>query len=233
MPSPVRFILVASLGLALGLQGCRTSDTAYFTRNGELQGMPLVFHEDFESGSDRWSFTDPGAWRIENGGGDHVLALVKSSDYTPPVRSPLSIALIEDLSLTDFVLEARMNQTGREYGHRDLCLFFGYNDPAHFYYVHIATKADANANSVFIVDNEPRLSIAGERTDGTDWGTGEHLVRIERSAATGAITVFFDDMVTPIMKARDTTFTSGGLGFGSFDDTGTIDDVRIWGRKAD
>jgi hypothetical protein len=198
-----------------------------------LNGLPLVFHEEFDSGCARWEFTDPEAWRIGSAGGDPVLELCKSSDYTPPVRSPHSIALIKGLDLTDFVLEARMNQTGREYGHRDMCIFFGHNDPAHFYYVHIATKADANANSVFIVNGKPRTSIASERTDGTDWGEGEHLVRLERCAASGHIAVFFDDMDHPIMKACDTTFTFGRVGFGSFDDTGTIDGIRIWARKAD
>jgi hypothetical protein len=161
---------------------------------------------------------------------NHVFSLYKSSHYKPPVRSPLSIARIKGLKVTDFVLEARMKQTGREYGHRDLCVFFGYQDPDHFYYVHIATQADAHANSIFLVDGAPRVSIAKERTQGTDWGTGYHRVRIERCIDSKSIKVFFDDMQTPIMTATDPTFLDGGIGFGSFDDTGHFDDIRIWGR---
>jgi len=63
------------------------------------------------------------------------------------------------------------------------------------------------------------------------WATGYHLVRIERVIESGSIRVFFDDMDTPIMTTDDKTFLSGGLGFGSFDDTGNIDDVRVWGKK--
>jgi hypothetical protein len=33
------------------------------------------------------------------------------------------------------------------------------------------------------------------------------------------------------MRARDDTFKSGRLGFGSFDDTGNIDDVIVWGKQ--
>jgi hypothetical protein len=33
------------------------------------------------------------------------------------------------------------------------------------------------------------------------------------------------------MTATDTTFTTGAIGLGSFDDTGCMDDVRIWGTK--
>lgn len=198
----------------------------------EVEGLPLVFHEDFEKGRDRWTPTDPKAWEIKEEDGNHVYALTKSSDYKPPVRSPLSISLIQDLEVTDFVLEARMKQTGHEYGHRDLCIFFGHNDSSHFYYIHIATKADAHANSIFVVNDEPRVSIAKERTGGTDWGKDVyHNVRVIRNAESGLIQVFFDNMEKPIMVAEDKTFTSGRIGFGSFDDTGNIDDVRIWGKK--
>jgi len=198
----------------------------------EFQGLPLVFQEDFESGCDRWAPTDPNAWQVKEEDGNHVYALHKSSDYKPPVRSPLSISLIKDLDVTDFVLEVRMKQTGREYGHRDLCIFFGHKDLSHFYYVHMATKADAHANSIFLVNNEPRVSIAKERTDGTDWGGAVyHTVRLIRDTATGRIEVFFDDMEKPIMVAEDKAFTSGTVGLGSFDDVGQFDDIRIWGKK--
>jgi len=30
------------------------------------------------------------------------------------------------------------------------------------------------------------------------------------------------------MEATDTSFTEGRIGFGSFDDTGKIDNIRIW-----
>ena len=194
-------------------------------------GLPLVFFEDFESGAERWTQTDAKAWQIVEEGGNRVYSQFQKSNYQPPVRSPLNMALVKDLHVGDFVLQARMNQTGKEYGHRDMCIFFGYQDPAHFYYVHIATKADAHANSIFIVNGEPRVSIATERTDGTDWRTGYHDVRIVRDCATGAIEVYYDDMDKPIMRARDDTFKAGRLGFGSFDDTGKIDDVIVWGRK--
>ncbi|MHC4521059.1 MAG: hypothetical protein ACYTAS_20900 [Planctomycetota bacterium] len=195
------------------------------------RGLPLIFSEDFESGAERWTQTDAKAWQIVEEDGNRVYSQFQKSDYQPPVRSPLNRALVKDVQVSDFVLQARMKQTGKEYGHRDMCIFFGYQDPAHFYYVHIATKADAHANSIFIVNGEPRVSIATERTDGTDWGTGYHDVRIVRDSTTGTIEVYYDDMDKPIMRAKDTTFKTGRIGFGSFDDTGKIDDVIVWGKK--
>ncbi len=219
------------LGMLLSLTGCVMAGADEAEAPEESNGLPLVFQEDFEHGSERWIATDPKAWEVKEEDGNHVFALCRSSEYEPPHRSPHSIARIKDLDVTDFVIEARMKQTGREYGHRDMCIFFGYNNPSHFYYVHIATKADPHAHSVFLVNDAPRVSIAKERTDGADWTQDYHLVRIERDTESGSIKVFFGDMEKPIMTAEDKTFLSGGIGFGSFDDTGNIDDIRIWGKK--
>ena len=197
----------------------------------EFQGLPLVFQEDFESGCERWSPTDPEAWKVIEENGHHAYSLCAESKYEPAVRSPKNISLIKGVNVTDFVLEAKLKQTGREYGHRDLCVFFGHGDPTHFYYVHIATKSDEHANSVFIVNGAPRVSVAKERTGGTNWGEGYHTVRVVRNVDSGLIQVFFDDMDKPIMVAEDKTFTSGAIGFGSFDDVGDFDDIRIWGKK--
>jgi len=217
---PTRIFISLCLGLCL----CGYASIA--------EELPLVFEEDFESGLDGWVMTDDAAWALVDSDGGKALALQKSSDYNPKVRSPKSIARIADLNVTDFVLEAKLKQTGREYGHRDLCVFFGYQDPSKFFYCHMATEADAHANSIFLVNDEARVSIAKERTDGTDWGKPNfHTVRIERDTEAGTITVYFDDMKNPIMKAEDKSFTWGSIGFGSFDDIGHFDNIKIWGKK--
>lgn len=188
-----------------------------------------AFREDFESGLGRWEMTDPDAWAIveEPAGGNHVLALQKASDYEPTYRSPYNIALLKDHTFGSFEMTVRLKQTGRDYNHRDLCLFFGYQDPAHYYYIHMATKADEHAHSVFIVNGAARRTIAEWRTEGTEWGDGYHTVKLRRDAASGAVEVFFDDMDKPIMKATDTTFGAGRIGLGSFDDVGQFDDLEI------
>jgi hypothetical protein len=220
-----RLALVIGL-MTMGLNAVAADDD---TRNG----MPLLVSVDFTSGADNWEFTDPNAWTVQEDGGRPVLALTGPSKYEPPVRSPLSIALLKGVTVSNFVLEAEVRQTGREYGHRDFCVFFGHQDPSRFYYTHLATQADAHANSVFLVNDEPRVSIAKERTDGTTWTDGYHLLRVVRDTASGKIEVFFDDMEKPVMVAEDSTFTWGRVGFGSFDDTGNVAAVRLWGVKAE
>jgi hypothetical protein len=194
-------------------------------------GYKLVYEQRFvtpDSLSD-FRFTDPAAWRFAKTNDIAALELVKQSQYKPIVRSPVNIALIADKVFSDFVLEVDLIQTGKEYGHRDMCLFFGFQSPTNFYYAHIATAADPNAHNVFIVNNAPRKNFARETTKGVNWGLGVwHKVRLERNVAAGSIKVYFDDLTKPIMFAEDKTFGAGQVGFGSFDDTGMVDNIRIW-----
>ncbi|MBN1845138.1 MAG: SMP-30/gluconolactonase/LRE family protein [Sedimentisphaerales bacterium] len=195
-------------------------------------GYRLAYAQDFDAADALagFEFTDPDKWQFSpqgNGGG--ALEFLGSGAYQPKVRSPLIIGLIGDRQMGDFILEADLLQTGRQYGHRDMCLFFGLQNPGQFYYVHFASQADPHAHNIFKVDNEPRIAIAQKTTDGVNWWQDVwHRVRLERRLAEGTIRVYFDDLQVPIMTAKDTTFGAGYVGFGSFDDSGRIDNVRIW-----
>ena len=207
----------------------------YFNLNAQSiipEDYKLVYVQDFElpQALNDFEMTDANAWRVINEKKEKVLELFGKSNYESRVRSPFNIALIKDVSVGDFVLEIDLNQTGKEYGHRDLCLFFGVNSPTNFYYVHIASKVDNHANNIFIVNDEPRTKISTKTTEGTNWGATDswHKVRIERKVETGSIKIYFDDMTNPIMEATDTHFVEGLIGFGSFDDTGKFDNIKIW-----
>lgn len=194
-------------------------------------GYQLVYSQDFSDPAalGDFEFSDPAAWRVGKQDGRGALELLKQSKYEGRVRSPFNIALIRNLELGDFVLEADLIQTGREYGHRDMCVFFAAKDPSNFYYVHLATAADPHAHNIFLVNDEPRLAIAKQTTKGVDWGLEVwHKVRIERTLKDGAIRVFFDDLSEPIMVAEDRHFDYGRVGFGSFDDTGMATNIRVW-----
>ena len=192
------------------------------------EGFRLAYSEDFDRGLEHWDMTDPGAWAIVHDKGKPALALKRNSKYRPPVRSPYSIARPKGVEVEDFVLEVRMKSTTREYGHRDLCVFFGYQDPSHFYYVHLASAADPHAYSVFLVNGADRVSIAKERTEGVRWTDDYHTVRITRDTDSGRIEVFFDDMQKPVITAEDKTLLKGGIGLGSFDDTRIFANLRVW-----
>lgn len=193
-------------------------------------GMKLVYQHDFEDQKiDRYQPTDPTAWTLLKQGTNNVISLTKKqSDFAPRYRSPFNRNLIRDLKVGSFVMDLRFQSTIPDYDHRSLCLFFGYQDDSHLYYVHFGKKADQYANQVFIVNDAPRTKISTKTTAGTPWTEEWHRARIVRNTESGEITVFFDDMKTPVMTATDKTFGEGLLGFGSFDDIGNFDDIRIY-----
>lgn len=194
--------------------------------------LPPVYSDDFEQGADHWEPTDAAAWKIEKTDSGNVYSQFnKKSDYKPPHRSPLNIALLKDVLVSDFQLDAKVKSTHPDYGHRDVCLFFGYQDPANFYYVHLGKQTDDHANQIFIVDDKPRTKISLKTTDGTDWDDEWHHVRIVRKTGDGAIEIYFDDLEKPVMVAQDKTFTWGRVGIGSFDDTSAWDDFQLRGVK--
>jgi hypothetical protein len=203
------------------------------TKAAQAPDLPLLFQDDFEKGADRWQSTDAKAWQlVKSDKGSHYRQF-QQSKYKPPHRSPLNISLIKDVQVGDFVLETKLQSTGKDVAHRDMCLFFGYQDPARFYYVHIAKKGDDHANQIFIVNKEDRKKISATTTPGTNWDDGWHRVKVVREVASGKIEIYFDDTKTPIMTATDKTFTWGQVGIGSFDDTGTWDDVKLYGVRVE
>jgi hypothetical protein len=202
---------------------------------GIPDGYKLLYQQDFTSADalKDFVFSDDAAWKWSDADGKQALELHKQSTYKPVVRSPFNIALLGGKQFGDFIVEAQCQQTGKEYGHRDMVFVFGFQDPSKFYYVHIATKADDHANQIFIVNEQPRLKISKTSNDGNQWGLGVwRKVRLERKASEGTVKVFFDDMSKPIMTAEDKTFGAGWIGFGSFDDTGKIANIRVWGKEA-
>ncbi|HMC63346.1 MAG TPA: hypothetical protein VKI65_00250 [Gemmataceae bacterium] len=197
----------------------------------DATALPLVFQDDFENGADRWQPTDPKAWKIVETKRGKVYSQFQQSNYKPPHRSPLNFSLVKDVSVSDFVLEVKVRSTARDYPHRDVCLFFGYQHAAHFYYVHLGKKMDDHANQIFIVNGAPRKKISTKTTPGTNWDDEWHQVKIMRRVSDGTIAVYFDDMKKPVMTAKDKTFEAGQVGVGSFDDTGEWDDFKLRGER--
>jgi hypothetical protein len=210
-----------------------------FAADERARGAVLV-QDGFENGLAQWKTTDPDAgssvWQIIEAGepGNHALRVTGTSKYQPPFRSPHSIALVKDEVVGDFELTVRVQETNANAGpHRDLCIFWGYQDPSHFYYVHLGAKADPHACQIFIVNDAPRTMITVDKATGTPWTEGWHTVKVVRNVEDGTMKVFFDDMDKPLMTARDKTFTWGQVGLGTFDDHGNFDDFELRGVRVE
>lgn len=196
--------------------------------------LPLVFEDDFENGADHWQPIDAEVWRVVETDGGKVYNQFKNSDYRAPHRSPYNISLVKDVLVSDFVLTVKVQSTNQGAGaHRDMCLFFNYQDPAHFYYVHLGQRPDPNSSQIMIVNDAPRVMITKNETPGVPWDDAWHQVKIVRRTADGTIEVYFDDMEKPMMIALDKTFTWGQVGLGSFDDNGNWDDFKLHGVKVE
>ncbi len=217
----MRYFLLATCLLAI------TSTVG--AEDGEL---PVIVKEDFEKGAEQWQPLDAKQWKVKEDGEGHVYSQhEKKSGYKPPHRSPTNIALLKEVKVGDMVLTTKVKSTHADYDHRDACLVFGYQDPAHFYYVHLGAKTDDHANQIFIVNDAARKKISTKTTAGTKWTDDWHNIKIVRKVADGTIEIYYDDMKTPCMTATDKTFGAGQIGIGTFDDTADYDDLEIRGTK--
>ena len=224
------------LVLALDTSACQSTDTAAGAPvSSQPVRWPIVYQQDFVHARALQEFacSDPECWEWHHQGSEHGLKLLGNSKYQPKHRSPTSIALLQHLEVADFDLDVDVKQTGRNYGHRDLCLFFGFQSPQRFYYTHLATKPDPNAHNIFRVQDAPRTNLCAVPAAGIDWGDNEwHHVRVERRIQAGgsdaySIKVFWDQQEQPILETTDKHFAWGRIGFGSFDDSGILGNIVV------
>jgi len=188
-----------------------------------------IFTEDFENGIDRWELVDPKSWAIEEHGLGKSLAIIRrESEYAPKVRSPLHIALVKDLNAADFEMTYKVKSTKNTGNHRDCCVFFNYQDPTHYYYIHLGAKPDPASGQIFIVNDEPRRPLT-KNEKLVPWTEDWHTVKLVRKASTGLIAIYFDNMEQPHLEANDKTFGEGRFGIGSFDDMDAFDSIVVKG----
>jgi hypothetical protein len=171
---------------------------------------------------------DENSWTHREVDGDHVFGINRrGSDYKPEVRSPLHIALVKDVEVADFVLTFRVRSTMDTGNHRDCCVFFNYQNPTQFYYVHLGARPDPHSGQIMIVQDAPRKALT-QNTQPTPWKNDMwHHVKLVRDTASGKIEIFFDDMTKPLMSTVDKTFGKGRVGIGSFDDMNDFDDILL------
>ncbi len=224
--------MIKMLPVALALSIISISSLAPAQQAGEdPEGMKLIFKDGFEQGRDRWETTDDSNWALHDGETGKAFGIIgRKSDYKPKYRSPLTIAMLKGLEVSDFVMTLRVKSMLDTGGHRDCCIFFNHQDAEHFYYVHLGAKPDPNSGQIMIVDGAPRIALTKNKNL-TPWDDKWHDVKIVRDTKSGTIEVYFDDMKKPHMKCADKTFGKGRIGIGSFDDVNDFDDVRIYVKQ--
>jgi len=224
---------VALLAIFLFIQSTGVPSPA-FQAKGDSGKLPLLMSDDFESRlADRWAPNFPERWRVAREEGTFVYQLIAPGE-AGTVRAPTSWSLLRDIDVTSFVFTGRLKcKTDPSNKFRDMCIFFHFQDRAHFYYVHFAASSDEVHNIIAIVDGKDRVKINREppglsipRLVDLEF----HNFKVICDADTGEIKAYLDDLDTPILTATDKTLGHGFVGIGSFDDTGSFDDLKLWGQ---
>ncbi|AGZ41946.1 hypothetical protein AFR_18340 [Actinoplanes friuliensis DSM 7358] len=184
-----------------------------------------------------WAPVTPSKWKFT---GSQVI-LAEAGVARPGPRRPFEYAVLTAgpvLSSVEIKASVRLDEPV-EITNRDVIIVFGYKSDTEFYYAHLSTDNTIYPhNGIFKVNNADRERIDYEwngRSRGAnpavvdaDW----HDVKVKHLPATGEIAVYVDGAKDPLMTARDTTFSSGRVGFGSFDNIGRLRDLEVTGTPA-
>lgn len=223
----VTLLLLTSLTNATSSADQPAANAASTPAASPSPASEVIFSEDFEAGLERWEIVDPQSWELQQHGKGTSLSIKRrESEYKPKVRSPHHIALIKDLELADFELTFQVKSTKDTGNHRDCCIFFNYQDPSNYYYVHLGAKPDPASGQIFIVKDAPRTPLT-DNEKLVPWDDQWHTVRLVRDTSSGLIAVYFDDLETPHMQVVDHTFGKGRIGLGSFDDMNAFDAIEV------
>ena len=179
---------------------------------------------------EQFDLQEPSAWAVEGG----ALLLKVAGKPEGPIRKPARWAIVksEDWSEVAFGGRVRCDAAVERMG-RDVLLFFGYQSPTRFYYVHLSNETTGTHNGIFLVKDADRRRIdeptGVPKLMDAEW----HDVRVVRDPDKGTIEVYFDRDKAPVLTAKDKSLKEGRIGFGSFDDTAAFADIVIEGVRAD
>jgi hypothetical protein len=199
----------------------------------DLPGLTLLAKSDFESGrAVGWRPNDAAHWRVVTKDGAMVYELAAPGEQGK-IRVPTSWSVWADYDVTSFEFRGRMKcYTDPANNKRDMCVFFHFQDPTHFYYVHFADSSDDVHNIIGLVNGADRVKVNAEpagrsvfRMTDLEW----HEFRVVCDGATGEVLAYLDDMSRPVLTARDTMLGHGLVGVGSFDDTGCFAGLQLRG----
>jgi len=199
------------------------------------RACPPLTTDDFEDGdSEGWEPNIPENWQVGGEGGNRFYHL-KAPGIPGEVSAPASCSLLKEFDVSGFVLTGRLRCAAPlDNPHRDMVIVFNFQDPTHFYYVHFSASSDERHNIIGLVNGTDRVKINSEEAGKTEARLTDkrfHDFKVSCNPETGEIEAYLDDLNTPILTARDKTLSHGWVGVGSYDDTGSFDDIMLLGKR--
>jgi hypothetical protein len=183
------------------------------------------FADNFENGQlDAWQLPYADDWAILAEDGKHYLHMKRNREPLVP-RRPMQFALVKGVNVGSFTFRARVRREGGS-----MIVVFNYVDTLHFYYTHLSVDPGSKQpvhNGIFLVNNAPRVRIAGIEAQPALPDTSWHQIRVSRDVTSGRIEVWSDVSSQPLFSVVDRTFGCGQIGVGSFDETGDFADVDL------
>lgn len=184
-----------------------------------------------------WAPVTPSKWQFTDG----QIILAEAGEERPGPRRPFEYAVLTEgpaFSSVQIDADVRLD-TPVDIVNRDVVIVFGWQSDTQFYYAHLSTDNTIYPhNGIFKVDNADRVRLDyqwNSRSRGANPAVVDqqwHHVQLRHLPATGEIAVYVNGDKNPLMTARDTTFTSGRVGFGSFDNIGRARNYRVTGTPA-
>ena len=185
----------------------------------------INFTDHFDNGKlDAWQLPFPEDWAILGESGGHYLHMNRNREPGVP-RRPLQYAMLKNVKVGSFDLRVRVRREGGS-----MIVVFNYVDTLHFYYTHLSVDPGRKQevhNGIFLVNNAPRVRIAGVEAVPALPDKSWHAIRVLRDAKTGKIDVWSDVQSGPLFTIVDHTFGCGQVGLGSFDETGDFSDFAL------
>lgn len=178
---------------------------------------------------EQFDLQEPSAWAVEDG----ALVLKVAGKPEGPIRKPSRWAILKSEPWTDVSFRVRVRADAPvERKGRDVLIFFGYQSPTRFYYVHLSNETTATHNGIFVVKDADRKRIGEPKGEPKLMDAGWHEVRLERKADKGTIEIYFDREKEPFLTAKDKTLKQGRVGVGSFDDPAAFAELVVEGTEA-
>lgn len=172
--------------------------------------------EDFASSAANFTVVASGIWSVSSGR-YHIASPVWGS------TGQLGNMSVHDTVITeDFVAGGIVYLPGTASDWDDAALIFCYQDNSNYYYLSINESNDGNTKGIFKVSGGTVTEL-DDITTSISSGT-DYLLEVERVGS--SITAYIDG--NEVASATDSAFTSGKVGFGTFNDAADFDDLMVF-----
>jgi hypothetical protein len=182
---------------------------------GQTVGMTTI-DENFDNPFPDFTVVRGGTWAVSNG-------QYKLTDAATSCTGPLcNISVHNTVVNTDFTLTVTGSAVASPNGWDDFAAIFAYQDVNNYCYASFNESNDQNTNGIFKVINGTRSQVADFNVITIPSNT-LHSIQIDKVGNQIRVTRNGQLFAT----ATDTSFGSGKIGVGTFNNNATFDDLKV------